>query len=57
MKGTLRRGKRRVRSVTLVAVPGRHRLRLPGKRLTPGRYSLTLKAGDIRRVVRFSIHR
>ena len=57
VKGTLRRGKRRVRSVTLVGRPGRHKLRLPGKRLKPGRYSLTLKAGDLRRVVRFTVRR
>ncbi len=57
VKGTLRRGKRRVRSVTLVARPGRHKLRLPGKRLKPGRYTLTLKAGDLKRVVRFTVPR
>jgi plastocyanin len=57
VKGTLRRGKRRVRSVTLVGRPGRHKLRLPGKRLKPGRYVLTLKAGDLKRVVRFTVRR
>ena len=31
VRGTLRRGKRRVRSVTLRVRPGRHKVRLPGK--------------------------
>jgi plastocyanin len=57
VKGTLRRGKRRVRRVSLLARAGRHTRRLPGKRLKPGRYTLTLKAGDITRVVRFRVRR
>jgi hypothetical protein len=55
VRGTLRRGKKRVRSVTLRARPGRHRVRLPGKALKPGRYTLTLRAGDLRRTVRFRV--
>jgi plastocyanin len=57
VRGTLRRGKKRVRSVTLRVRPGRHRVRLPGKALKPGRYSLTLRAGDIKRIVRFRVRR
>jgi hypothetical protein len=57
VRGTLRRGSKRVRRVSLLARPGRHTLRLPGKRLTPGRYTLTLKAGDLRRVVHFRVRR
>ena len=57
VRGTLKRGSKRVRSVSLLARPGRHKLRLPGKRLEPGRYALTLKAGDLRRIVRFRVHR
>ena len=44
-----------MRRVSLLARPGRHKLRLPGKRLKPGRYTLTLKAGEIRRTVRFRV--
>jgi hypothetical protein len=54
-RGTLRRGSRRVRSVSLLARPGRRRVRLPGRRLKPGRYALTLRAGDITRRVRFRV--
>ena len=57
VRGTLRRGAKRVRTVSLLVRPGRHTLRLPGKRLKPGRYALTLKAGDARRVVRFRVRR
>jgi hypothetical protein len=57
VRGTLKRGSKRVRRVSLLARPGRHKLRLPGKRLKPGRYTLTLKAGDLRRVVRFRVRR
>ena len=55
VRGTLRRGKRRVRSVTLLGRPGRHRVRLPGRALKPGRYALTLRAGRLTRVVRFTV--
>jgi Copper binding proteins, plastocyanin/azurin family len=55
VRGTLRRGKRRVRSVTLRARPGRHRVKLPGKALRPGRYTLTLRAGELKRTVRFRV--
>ena len=55
VRGTLRRGGKRVRSVSLLARPGRHRVRLPGKRLKPGRYTLALRAGDLRRTVRFRV--
>ena len=55
MRGTLRRGKRRVRSVTLRVRPGRQRVRLPGRALKPGRYALTLRAGELTRVVRFRV--
>ena len=55
MRGTLKRGSKRVRRVSLLARLGRHKLRLPGKQLAPGRYTLTLKAGDLRRTVRFRI--
>jgi plastocyanin len=57
VRGTLRRGKKRVRTVTLLGRPGKHKLRLPGKRLAPGRYTLTLKAGDVKRVVHFRARR
>jgi hypothetical protein len=57
VRGTLKRGSKRVRRVSLLAQPGRHKLRLPGRRLKPGRYTLTLKAGDLRRVVRFRVRR
>ena len=57
VRGTLRRGTRRVRGVTLRVRPGRHKVRLPGKALKPGRYSLTLRAGDLKRTVRFRIRR
>ena len=57
VRGTLKRGSQRVRRVSLLARPGRHKLRLPGKGLMPGRYTLTLKAGDLRRVVRFRVRR
>jgi len=57
VRGTLKRGSKRVRSVSLLVRPGRHKLRLPGTRLKPGRYVLTLKAGDLRRIVRFRVHR
>ena len=57
VRGTLRRGKKRVRGVTLRVRPGRHRVRLPGKALKPGRYSLTLRAGDLKRTVRFRVRR
>jgi hypothetical protein len=57
VRGTLKRGSKRVRRVSLLARPGRHKLRLPGKGLTPGRYTLTLKSGDLRRVVRFRVRR
>jgi plastocyanin len=55
VRGTLRRGSRRVRSVSLLVRPGHRRVRLPGKRLRPGRYALTLRAGDITRRVRFRV--
>lgn len=57
VKGALRRGSRRVRTATLLARPGRHKLELPGKQLKPGRYTLTLNAGDIKRVVHFRVRR
>jgi hypothetical protein len=57
VRGTLRRGGKRVRSVSLLVRPGRHRVRLPGKRLNAGRYALTLRAGDLRRTVRFRVRR
>jgi hypothetical protein len=57
VRGTLRRGSKRVRGVSLRARPGRHRVRLPGKALKPGRYTLTLRAGDLRRTVRFRVRR
>ena len=46
VRGTLRRGKKRVRGVALRVRPGRHRVRLPGKALKPGRDSPTLRAGE-----------
>jgi Copper binding proteins, plastocyanin/azurin family len=55
VRGTLRRGSRRVRTVTLTGRPGRHRVRLPGRALKPGRYALTLRAGALSRVVRFRV--
>jgi hypothetical protein len=57
VRGTLKRGSKRVRRVSLLARPGRHKLRLPGKRTEAGRYTLTLTAGDLRRVVRFRVRR
>jgi hypothetical protein len=57
VRGTLKRGSKRVRRVSLLARPGRHKLRLPGKRLKPGRYTLTLTVGDVRRVVHFRVRR
>jgi plastocyanin len=55
VRGTLRRGSRRVRTVTLTGRPGRRRVRLPGRALKPGRYALTLRAGELSRVVRFRV--
>jgi hypothetical protein len=57
VRGTLRRGTRRVRTVTLRGRPGRHRVRLPGRALRAGRYALTLRAGGLSRVVRFRVRR
>jgi hypothetical protein len=57
VRGTLKRGSKRVRRVSLLARPGRHKLRLPGKGLEPGRYTLMLKSGDLRRVVHFRVRR
>jgi hypothetical protein len=57
IRGTLRRGGKRVRRFTLRRRPGTHRVRLPGRRLRPGRYALTLTAGDVERVVRFRVRR
>ena len=57
MRGTLRRGSRRVRTFTLTGRPGRQRVRLPGRALKPGRYALTLRAGELSRVVRFRVRR
>jgi hypothetical protein len=55
VRGTLRRGSRRVRAVSLRVRPGTRRVRLPGPRLAPGRYTLTLRAGAITRRVRFAV--
>jgi len=55
VRGTLKRGARKVRSVSLLVRPGRRRVRLPGKALRPGRYSLTLKAGGFTRRVSFRV--
>jgi len=55
VRGTLRRGSRRVRAVSLLARPGNRRVRLPGPRLRAGRYALTLRAGSIARTVRFRV--
>jgi plastocyanin len=55
LRGTLRRGTRRVRAVSLRVRPGSRRVRLPGARLTRGRYALTLRAGEITRRVRFRV--
>lgn len=55
VRGTLRRGSRRVRSVSLLARPGTRRVKLPGSALRPGRYALSLKARAITRRVRFSV--
>jgi hypothetical protein len=55
VRGTLRRGSRRVRAVSLRVRPGRRRVRLPGPRLRPGSYALTLRAGAITRRVRFAV--
>ena len=57
VRGTLRRGARRVRTVTLRGRPGRHRVRLPGRALKAGRYALALRAGELSRVVRFRVRR
>jgi plastocyanin len=57
VRGTLRRAGKRVRTFTLRGRPGEHTLRLPGKKLKPGRYTLTLRAGDLKRVVRFRVRR
>ena len=57
VRGTLRRGTRRVRTVTLLGRPGSHRVRLPGRALKAGRYALTLRAGELTRVVRFRVRR
>ena len=57
VRGTLRRGKKRVRRITVLGRPGRHKVKLPGKALKPGRYTLTLRAGDLRRTVRFRVRR
>ena len=55
VRGTLRRGSRRVRTFTLTGRPGRQRVRLPGPALKAGRYALTLRAGELSRVVRFRV--
>jgi hypothetical protein len=55
VRGTLKRGARRVRTVTLRVRPGRHRVRLPGRPLRPGRYALTLRAGSFTRKLRFRV--
>ncbi|MEA2135407.1 MAG: Cupredoxin-like domain [Solirubrobacteraceae bacterium] len=55
VRGTLRRGAKRVRAVSLRVRPGSRRVRLPGPRLKPGRYVLTLRAGDITRRLRFAV--
>jgi hypothetical protein len=55
VRGALRRGSKRVRAVTLRVRPGSRRVRLPGPPLKPGRYALTLRAGDITRRVRFAV--
>ena len=55
VRGTLRRGSKRVRAVSLRVRPGSRRVRLPGRRLKPGRYALTLRAGDITRRLRFRV--
>jgi plastocyanin len=57
VRGTLRRGTRRVRSVSMLVRPGHRRVRLPGARLRPGRYALALRAADISRTVRFRVRR
>jgi plastocyanin len=55
VRGTLKRGARRVRAVSLRVEPGRHRIRLPGRPLRPGRYALSLRAGGLTRKVRFRV--
>jgi hypothetical protein len=55
VRGTLRRGSRRVCAVSLRVRPGSRRVRLPGPRLRPGSYALTLRAGAITRRVRFAV--
>lgn len=55
LRGTLRRGPKRVRAVSLRVRPGSRRVRLPGPKLKPGRYALTLRAGDIMRRVHFRV--
>jgi hypothetical protein len=57
VRGTLKRGSKRVRAVSLRVRPGKRRVRLPGPRLKPGRYVLTLRAGDIKRTLRFRVSR
>jgi len=57
VRGTLRRGGRRVRAASLLVAPGHRRVRLRGRRLRAGRYALTLRAGGITRRVRFSVRR
>jgi plastocyanin len=55
VRGTLKRGAKRVRTVSLSVRPGSRRVRLPGPKLKPGRYALTLRAGDITRTLRFRV--
>jgi plastocyanin len=57
VRGTLRRGSKRVRTVSVRVRPGNRKVRLPGKRLKPGRYTLTLSAGDITRHLHFRVRR
>jgi hypothetical protein len=55
VRGTLRRGSKRVRAVSIRVRPGTRRMRLPGPRLESGRYALTLRAGAITRRLRFAV--
>jgi len=55
LRGTLTRSGKRVRAVSIRVRPGSRRVRLPGAPLKPGRYALTLRAGDLTRRVRFSV--
>jgi plastocyanin len=61
LRGTLRRRplaggrERRFGTVAFTVRPGRRRVKLPGRRLTPGRYVLDLRAGDIKRRLRFRV--